>query len=228
MSTPTTPPQPPVASALASLQQGVMAAQAPNLVPSAAPVIIGVSKGQPAARVMEGLTAGLTDIGENKVQEAQAKWPAVKAAYPAARLHLIGPLQSNKAADAVALFDVIQTVDRPKIIDVLAAEMAKQGRRPHLLVQVNTGEEPQKAGVVPQGLEALLRHAEAAGLRMDGLMCVPPAGVNPAPHFALLQKLARRHGLALLSMGMSSDYATAVRFGATHIRVGTALFGERG
>lgn len=205
-----------------------MAARGHNLVPSAAPVIIGVSKGQPAARVMEGLAAGLTDIGENKVQEAQAKWPAVKAAYPAGRLHLIGPLQSNKAADAVALFDVIQTVDRPKIIDALAAEMAKQGRTPHLLVQVNTGEEPQKAGVIPQELEALLRHAETAGLTIAGLMCVPPTDVNPAPHFALLQKLAKRHGLSILSMGMSGDYATAVRFGATHIRVGTALFGERG
>jgi len=217
-----------IATQLASLQQALAAATAQRLVPGlAAPTLIGVSKGQPAEAVAEALEAGLTDVGENKVQEAQAKWPALRARFPAARLHLIGPLQSNKAADAVALFDVIQTLDRPKILDAVANEAAKQGRHPQLLVQVNTGEEPQKGGVAPAGLEALLRHAEQAGLPIAGLMCVPPVEANPAPHFALLQKLAADHELPILSMGMSGDFETAIRFGATHVRIGTALFGAR-
>lgn len=217
-----------IATQLASLQQALAAATAQRLVPGlAAPTLIGVSKGQPAEAVAEALEAGLTDVGENKVQEAHGKWPALRARFPAARLHLIGPLQSNKAADAVALFDVIQTLDRPKILDAVANEAAKQGRHPQLLVQVNTGEEPQKGGVAPAGLEALLRHAEQAGLRIAGLMCVPPVEANPAPHFALLQKLAADHELPILSMGMSGDFETAIRFGATHVRIGTALFGAR-
>jgi pyridoxal phosphate enzyme (YggS family) len=192
------------------------------------PVLIGASKTQPAQMLEAAIRLGLTDFGENKVQEAYAKWPALTAANPAVRLHLIGPLQSNKAREAVALFDVIHTVDRLKIADALAAAMEKEGRRPALLVQVNTGEEPQKSGVLPKELPALLAHCDALSLPIIGLMCVPPDGLNPAPHFALLAKLARRHALPELSMGMSGDYETALRLGATMIRVGTALFGQRG
>lgn len=176
---------------------------------------------------MAALTLGVTEFGENRVQEAQEKWPALKAASPQVRLHLIGPLQSNKAAEAVALFDVIQTVDRPSLLAALAKEMAKQQRQPQLLVQVNTGEEPQKAGVAPKELPDLLAEAARLGLSITGLMCVPPHEQHPAPHFALLRKLAERHGLTELSMGMSGDMETAIRLGATMVRVGTALFGPR-
>ena len=155
------------------------------------------------------------------------KWPALKARHPEVVLHLIGPLQSNKAREAVALFDVIQTVDRVKIADALAGEIARQGKSPRLLIQVNTGEEPQKSGVVPQEAAALLDHCRGLKLPVVGLMCVPPADQNPAPHFALLKKMADGFGLTELSMGMSSDYPTAIRLGATMVRVGTALFGER-
>jgi uncharacterized pyridoxal phosphate-containing UPF0001 family protein len=218
--------------------------------------LIGASKGQPAAKLEAAIGLGLTHFGENKVQEAAEKWPALKAAHPEVTLHLIGPLQSNKAADAVALFDVIQTVDRPKIADALAAAVERlrrlnearvashgepEGRglggdapartkfaTPKFLIQVNIGEEPQKAGVAPKDAAALLAHCRSLGLTINGLMCVPPEGVNPAPYFALMQKLAREHGLKELSMGMSGDFETAIRMGATMVRVGTALFGERG
>lgn len=217
-----------VATAFAAVQQQMGAAVKERLNPLPAPTIIGASKSQPAPVLEEALAAGLRQFGENKVQEAQAKWPALKAAHPGITLHLIGSLQSNKAADAVALFDVIQTIDRVKIADAIAGEMARQGRDLKLLIQVNTGEEPQKGGVTPRELPALIAHYRNEGLPgLMGLMCVPPADVNPAPHFALLQKMAAEHGLPWLSMGMSSDYAIAVRFGATHVRIGTALFGER-
>jgi hypothetical protein len=193
-----------------------------------APVIVGVSKTQGETRIRAAIAAGVRVFGENRVQEAQAKWPAIRADHPTVELRLIGPLQSNKAAEAVALFDVIETVDRPKIADALAAEMARQGKRPRLLVQVNTGAEPQKAGVIPQEADAFLRYCrETAGLAVEGLMCIPPADDAPAPHFALLAKIAARNRLSALSMGMSGDYDIAAQLGATHLRIGTALFGAR-
>ncbi len=192
------------------------------------PVLIAVSKTQDDAALDAMLATGQRVFGENRVQEAQAHWAARRETLPDLELHLIGPLQSNKAEDAVRLFDVIQTLDRPKLVSALAAAMAKTGRRPRLLIQVNTGEEPQKAGVAPRDLPALLDQARRdAGLVIEGLMCIPPVGEPAGPHFALLAKLARAHGLATLSMGMSGDYALAARYGATHVRVGTALFGER-
>ncbi len=192
------------------------------------PVLVAVSKTQTDAALAAMLATGQRVFGENRVQEAQAHWTARRETIPDLELHLIGPLQSNKAEDAVRLFDMIQTLDRPKLAAALAAAIAKTGRRPRLLVQVNTGEEPQKAGVTPRDLPALLDQARRhPGLEIEGLMCIPPAGEPAGPHFALLAKLARAHGLATLSMGMSGDYALAARFGATHVRVGTALFGER-
>lgn len=197
-------------------------------------MLIGASKSQPEPVLRAALDAGLRHFGENKVQEAQRKWPSLRAEYSDLALHLIGPLQSNKAADAVALFDVVQTLDRPKIIDAMANEVARGTWRaagkdapPAFLIQVNTGEESQKSGVAPGGLAALVNQAREARLDLRGLMCVPPAGANPAPHFALLAKLAAEHGLSWLSMGMSGDFEAAIRLGATHVRVGTALFGKR-
>jgi hypothetical protein len=174
------------------------------------------------------LDAGQRVFGENRVQEAQGKWPALKADYPGIELHLIGPLQSNKAGEAVALFDVIQTIDREKIAAALAAEMKKQGRAPRLYVQVNTGLEEQKAGVDPRETVAFVKRCrEVHGLSVEGLMCIPPADENPGPHFALLKKLAAECGVEKLSMGMSGDYELAVKFGATYVRVGSAIFGHR-
>lgn len=190
--------------------------------------IVAVSKTQDEATIRAALAAGQRVFGENRVQEAAAKWPSLRADYPDIELHLIGPLQSNKTADAVALFDVIEVVDRPKIAAALAAEAKKQGRSPKLLIQVNTGAEPQKAGVPPAECDAFLRQCrEQFGLAIDGLMCIPPAGDAPAPHFALLAKIAARHGLPVLSMGMSADFEIAAQLGATHVRVGAALFGAR-
>jgi PLP dependent protein len=191
------------------------------------PVLVAVSKTQPEAALTEMLATGHRVFGENRVQEAMAHWEGKRGNYPDLELHLIGPLQTNKAEDAVRLFDVIQTLDRPKLADALAAAMQKAGRRLRLMVQVNTGEEPQKAGVSPPELPALLAYAAAKGLEVEGLMCIPPVGEPAGPHFALLAKLAREAGLKSLSMGMSSDYTLAARFGATHVRVGSALFGER-
>jgi len=211
-----------LATRLATLQQVVRGATKKKA------ALVGASKTQPEALLRAAIGLGLSDFGENRVQEAQEKWPALKTEYPAIRLHLIGPLQSNKAEDAVALFDVIHTIDRLKITDALAAACKKAGKHPQFLVQVNTGEEPQKAGVTPRDVKNLVDHCRALGLNVVGLMCVPPAGINPAPHFALLAKMARELGLSELSMGMSDDYEVALRLGATMIRVGTALFGERG
>jgi pyridoxal phosphate enzyme (YggS family) len=211
-----------------ALLQGEIARAAPaKAVDNRPPRLIGASKSQPVTRLREALALGLRDFGENKVQEAAAKWPSLRAAYPDLRLHLIGPLQSNKAADAVALFDVIHSLDRPKLALALAAAMEKQGRRPSLLLQVNTGEEPQKAGVAPRDAAALLAYGRGLELPIVGLMCVPPEGENPAPHFALLKKMADSFGVPELSMGMSGDFETAIRLGATMVRVGTALFGPR-
>ncbi len=190
--------------------------------------LVAVGKKQPNEKLVAALAAGHRVFGENRVQEAAGKFPALKTDFPDLVLHLIGPLQTNKAAEAVALFDVIETLDRPKLARALAKEMAKSGRRPRLTVQVNTGEEPQKAGVAPAEADALVSYArDELGLPVVGLMCIPPMEDEPAPHFAFLREIARRNGLRTLSMGMSADFETAIRFGATHIRVGTAVFGPR-
>ena len=190
-------------------------------------VLTAVTKTQPPEVVAAILAAGQRVFGENRVQEAQARWAGRREGLPGLELRLIGPLQSNKAADAVALFDVIETLDRPKLADALAAAGVRAGKPVHVLIQVNTGAEPQKAGVLPENAGELIDHARAAGLAVEGLMCIPPADEAPGPHFALLRKIARRCGLETLSMGMSGDYETAIRFGATHVRVGSLLFGER-
>ena len=190
--------------------------------------LVAVGKVQPVEKVEAVLAEGQRIFGENRVQEAQGKWLELKARYPDVTLHLIGPLQTNKAADAIALFDVIETVDRPKLARVLAAEMKKQGRMLECFVQVNTGEEDQKAGVLPGDADAFIEVCRNEhGLNVVGLMCIPPADDEPALHFALLREIARRHGLEKLSMGMSGDYEIAIEFGATHVRVGTAIFGDR-
>ncbi|MFQ5939027.1 MAG: YggS family pyridoxal phosphate-dependent enzyme [Alphaproteobacteria bacterium] len=191
-------------------------------------IAVAVSKAQPLARVQAALEAGHRTFGENRVQEAKAKWPPLKVAFADLELHLVGPLQTNKVGDAVALFDVIETVDRPKLARALAAEMTRTGRRLTCYVQVNTGEEPQKSGVLPGDADAFIAACrEEYGLPVAGLMCLPPMDEEPALHFALLAEIARRHGLPLLSMGMSADFETAVRFGATHVRIGTEIFGAR-
>ena len=190
--------------------------------------LIAVSKTHPAEAILPLIAAGQRAFGENRVQEAQAKWPGLKADHPEVLLHLIGQLQSNKAEDAVALFDAIHSIDRVSLVEALAKAMERTGRRPECFLQVNIGDEPQKGGCAVAELPALLDHARAAGLPVAGLMCIPPAETEPAPYFALLAKLARRHDAAGLSMGMSGDYEVAVTIGATHVRVGTALFGARG
>jgi PLP dependent protein len=190
--------------------------------------LVAVSKMQPDVRIEAMLEAGQRVFGENRVQEAEARWSQRRATHPDLELRLIGPLQTNKASEAVALFDVIETLDRPKLAAALAEAMRHLGRRPRLLVQVNTGEEAQKSGVSPEQADAFLTLVRMEfGLEPEGLMCIPPEGEPPGPHFALLAKIARRNGLTLLSMGMSADFGTAVRFGATHVRVGSALFGGR-
>ncbi|GEO86606.1 MULTISPECIES: YggS family pyridoxal phosphate-dependent enzyme [Alphaproteobacteria] len=190
--------------------------------------LIAVSKTFDAEYIRPVIAAGQRMFGENRVQEAQGKWPGLKQETGGIELHLIGPLQSNKAADAVALFDVIETVDREKIARALAVEMQQQGRTPRLYVQVNTGMEPQKAGIAPDEVPTFLKLCrEVIGLSIEGLMCIPPANENPGPHFALLAKLAAENGLDRLSMGMSGDFETAIGFGATSVRVGSAIFGSR-
>jgi pyridoxal phosphate enzyme (YggS family) len=190
--------------------------------------LVAVTKTFAAPDIAPVLEAGHRLFGENRVQEAEGKWPALRAKFPGIELHLIGPLQSNKAADAVALFDVIETVDREKIARVLKAEMDKQGKRLKLYVQVNTGLEPQKAGIAPDDTARFLAFCRGElGLSIEGLMCIPPADENPGPHFALLRKLARENDVAKLSMGMSGDFETAIGFGATSVRVGSAIFGSR-
>ncbi|MBP2237775.1 pyridoxal phosphate enzyme (YggS family) [Sinorhizobium kostiense] len=190
--------------------------------------LVAVSKTFDADAIRPVIDAGQRAFGENRVQEAQGKWPELKRETPDIELHLIGPLQSNKAADAVALFDVIETVDREKIARVIAGEIERQGRRPRLYVQVNTGLEPQKAGVKPEDTVAFVDFCRTElGLVIEGLMCIPPVDENPGPHFALLAKIAGRCGLEKLSMGMSGDFETAIAFGATSVRVGSAIFGAR-
>ena len=190
--------------------------------------LVAVSKTQPAEAIVPLIEAGQRVFGENRVQEAQAKWPALRERYPQVELHLVGQLQSNKADDAVALFDAIHSLDRPSLVAALARAMDKAGRRVPCFVQVNIGAEEQKGGCAIRELPTLLAEARAAEIPLAGLMCVPPLGIEPAPFFALLDKLARDNGLDGRSMGMSSDFETAIMLGATHVRVGTALFGERG
>ena len=190
--------------------------------------LVAVTKKVDAQGVTPVLEAGQRAFGENRVQEAAGKWPALRALWADVELHLIGPLQSNKAREAVALFDVIHTIDRASIAAALAAEIERQGRHPRLLVQVNTGEEPQKAGVAPQDADAFIAACrEKHGLTIEGLMCIPPLDQPPSPHFALLAKIAARNGLRTLSMGMSADFESAIELGATHVRVGSAIFGSR-
>src|SRR5215471_3833513 len=190
--------------------------------------LVAISKTFGPEAIEPVIAAGQRVFGENRVQEAKAKWPALKDRHPGIELHLVGPLQSNKAKEAVALFDAIHSVDRPSICEALAKEIAKQGRQPTLFVEINTGAEPQKSGVLPEAADAFLRDCrERYGLAISGLMCIPPADEAPAPHFALTAKIAKRNGLALLSMGMSADFPLAIEFGATHVRVGTAIFGHR-
>jgi PLP dependent protein len=190
--------------------------------------LVAVSKTFPAEEIEPVLAVGQRVFGENYVQEAKAKWPALRERFPDVELHMIGPLQSNKAREAVELFDVIHTLDRPSLAEALAKEIARQGKRPRLLVQVNTGEEPQKGGVIPTEADAFLETCRSKyGLEIAGLMCIPPAEDPPSPHFALLNTIARRHGLAMLSMGMSADFDAAIQLGATHVRVGSAIFGSR-
>ena len=214
-------------SALATIAARIAAAAALAGRTPADVALVAVSKTQGPDAIEPLLAAGQRVFGENRVQEAQGKWPALRDRYPDVTLHLVGQLQSNKAEEAVALFDAIHSVDRPSLVKALAAAMAKTGRRPDCFMQVNIGEEEQKGGCAIADLPALLEQARAAGLPVTGLMAVPPAGVEAAPYFALLSKLARDHGLAGLSMGMSDDLETAVMLGATHVRVGTALFGAR-
>ncbi len=196
--------------------------------PQGSVTLVAVSKTFDADEIRPALDAGQRIFGENRVQEAMSKWPQLREDYEGIELHLIGPLQSNKAGEAVALFDIIQTVDREKIAAALAVEMKKQGKSPKLFVQVNTGLEEQKAGIDPRETIAFVaRCRDVHGLTLEGLMCIPPAEENPGPHFALLRKLAKECGVEMLSMGMSGDYQTAIAFGASHVRVGSAIFGVR-
>ncbi|MCA3260689.1 MAG: YggS family pyridoxal phosphate-dependent enzyme [Telmatospirillum sp.] len=190
--------------------------------------LVAVAKTYPASDVEQALAAGQIVFGENRVQEAMAKYPPLRAHHANLELHLIGPLQTNKVKEAVATFDVIQTLDRPKLAAALATEFARTPKRPRLFVQVNTGAEPQKAGILPEAADAFIAECQNQHrLAIAGLMCIPPADEPPAPHFALLAEIAARNGLALLSMGMSADYETAVALGATHVRIGSAIFGAR-
>ena len=217
----------PIAANLAELHARIAAAaRAAGRLPEAV-AVVAVSKTQDPAAIEAAIAAGQRRFGENRVQEAQAKYPALKASHAGLELHLIGPLQTNKVKEAVALFDVIETLDRPKLADALQREMERQHCRPRLFVQVNTGEEAQKAGVPPGEADAFIAACRDRGLAIDGLMCIPPVEESPAPHFALLREIARRNGIVGLSMGMSGDFETAIRFGATHVRVGTAIFGAR-
>jgi pyridoxal phosphate enzyme (YggS family) len=218
-----------IAANLAAVRQRIeAAARAAGRAPDSI-TLVAVSKTHAAASVREALAAGHRTFGENRVQEAEAKYPQLRAEFPDLALRLIGPLQTNKVRDAIATFDVIESVDRPRLAQALASEMERTGRHPPCLIEVNTGEEPQKAGVMPAEADRFIDECRTRlGLPIIGLMCVPPLDEEPAPHFALLREIARRHGLEILSMGMSADFEKAIRFGATHVRVGTAIFGARG
>jgi pyridoxal phosphate enzyme (YggS family) len=216
-----------IAERLAAVRARIAAAARAAGRDPAAVALVAVGKTMPEAAIAEALAAGQRLFGENRVQEAKAKYPALHQRFPDLRLHLIGHLQTNKAEEAVAVADLIETVDRRKLAEALAKAMTKLGKRVPVYVQVNTGEEPQKGGVAPLEAEALVAQCRALGLEVRGLMCIPPLEDEPAPHFALLADMARRFGLAEVSMGMSGDFETAIRLGATHVRVGTAIFGAR-
>ena len=220
--------RPDVAANLATVKAEIAAETEATGRPAGSVTLVAVAKTQSAERIRPALEAGHRIFGENRVQEAEGKWPDLKADYPDARLHLIGPLQSNKSRHAVRLFDVIETVDRPKLAGMLAQAMEKEGRRPDVFIQVNTGEEEQKHGIPPGEADAFIRTCvKDFLLPVKGLMCIPPVDEEPSLHFALLREIARRNGLRELSMGMTADYPIAVRFGATIVRVGTAIFGAR-
>lgn len=217
-----------VSDQLSSVLSDIRKAEAEYGRPEGAVTLIAVSKTFEADAIRPALETGHRVFGENRVQEAMGKWPELRGSFDGIELHLIGPLQSNKAKEAVATFDVVHTVDRPKIAKALKAEMNKQGRDLPCFIQVNTGEEPQKAGIPPKEVDQFVKECkETVGLNIVGLMCIPPVDEAPGEHFALLQKIAARNGLSQISMGMSSDYETAVGFGATHVRVGSAIFGSR-
>ena len=222
------PARPPLPNLLAQVEAGIARACKDARRERASVTLIAVSKTFDAQAITPVIAAGQRVFGENRVQEAKAKWPALLAADPGIELHLIGPLQSNKAKEAVALFDAVHSVDRPSVCEALAKEIARQQRAPELFVQLNTGEEPQKAGVAPADADAFIAACrDKYGLTISGLMCIPPLDQPPAPHFALTAKIAARNGLGSLSMGMSADFTTAIQLGATHVRVGSAIFGAR-
>ena len=224
----TSPITPPLPNALASVENEIARACKEARRERSSVTLIAVSKTFAADAITPVIAAGQRVFGENRVQEAKTKWPGLMSAHPGLVLHLIGPLQSNKAKEAVALFDAIHSVDRPSICEALAKEIVSQKRQPELFVQINTGEEPQKAGVAPADADAFIASCrEKYGLSISGLMCIPPVDDPPAPHFALTAKIAARNGLKNLSMGMSADFAIAIQFGATHVRVGSAIFGKR-
>ena len=217
-----------VAANLQVVQQNIESAARKAELTAADVDLIAVSKTHDAGRIVPALEAGHRIFGENRVQEAMDKWPALRESYESLELHLIGPLQSNKARSAIALFDVIQSVDRPKLARVLAEEMARSGQQRDCFVEVNVGEEPQKAGILPKDADAFIAECrDRYQLPIRGVMCIPPFDQEPSPYFALLAKIAERNALSAISMGMSSDYEVAVAFGATHVRVGTAIFGPR-
>ncbi|MDO9062185.1 MAG: YggS family pyridoxal phosphate-dependent enzyme, partial [Bradyrhizobium sp.] len=222
------PITPPLPNGLAAVEHDIARACVEARRDRKSVTLIAVSKTFDADAITPVIEAGARVFGENRVQEAKAKWPGLISAYPGIALHLIGPLQSNKAREAVALFDAIHSVDRPSICEALAKEIDSQKRRPELFVQLNTGEEPQKAGVAPGDADAFIAACrEKYGLSIAGLMCIPPVDEAPAPHFALTAKIAARNRLTKLSMGMSADFAIAIQFGATHVRIGSAIFGTR-
>jgi hypothetical protein len=213
---------------LADVQEAIRRAEADYGRPAGAVQLVAVSKTIPPDGILPALEAGQRLFGENYVQESAGKWPALRERFPDTELHLVGPLQSNKAREAVALFDVIHSLDRPSLAAALAKEIARTGRSPRFLVQVNTGEEPQKGGVLPAEADAFIAACrDRYGLPIEGLMCIPPAEDLPSPHFGLLGRIANRNGLKVLSMGMSADFDPAIQLGATHVRVGTAIFGAR-
>ena len=214
---------------LAAVEEAILRACKEARRDRASVTLVAVSKTFDAGAIEPVIKSGQRVFGENRVQEAKAKWPGLMSAYPGISVHLIGPLQSNKTKEAVALFDAIHSVDRPSLCEALAREFSSQERRPQLFVQLNTGEEPQKAGVAPTDADRFIANcSEKYGLPISGLMCIPPVDDASAPHFALTAKIAARNGLKNLSMGMSADFATAIQMGATHIRVGSAIFGHRG
>jgi pyridoxal phosphate enzyme (YggS family) len=216
-----------IAENLARVRDSIAEATARANRPAGSVTLVAVSKTHPAEAVLAALAAGQMRFGENRVQEAAAKFPALRPGHGGLRLHLIGGLQTNKARDAVRVADLIESLDRPRLAEALADAMAKEGRRPDLLVQVNTGDEAQKAGVALAEADGFIRDCLSLGLPVQGLMCIPPVAADPRPHFSLLAEMAAKHGLGVLSMGMSGDYEAAIACGATHVRIGTAIFGRR-